>query len=321
MYDGSPEAATATTLPAGLSVTFTYNGSPLAPTLPGSYAVVATIDDPNYAGSASGTLVIGITALVNHAPSINGGIDGSLQVLSGESFTFNASTYVSGDALVPGTPTVQLNGKPLFEGIVEGAGSTSPAGYTITLNGNSVLRHLVLRTNPIAMPTVSAPPSPSGTRNVSINSSTQSVGSFATLGNLTLNSNVGLVAIPPGTYGSFTANGGSGFVLGVAGANTPVVYNLQGLTLNSGSQIQVVGPVTLVVASSVTLNANAGNSNFPQWLTLNVASGGVTLNQSATLNGDIIAPSGTATINGTVNGTVISNSLTINGSGLLNQGP
>jgi polygalacturonase len=321
MYDGSPEPATATTIPAGLSVSLTYNGAPQVPTLPGSYTVVATISDANYAGSATGTLVIGITALVNHAPSINGGIDGSLQVLSGQSFAFNGSTFVSGDALVPGTPTVKLNGQPLFEGTVVGTGSASPAGYTIMLNGGSVLRHLLLRTNPIGMPTVGAPALPSGTRNVSLNSTTQSVGNFATLDNLTLNSNAGLVTVPPGTYGSFTANGGSGFILGVSGSPAPSVYNLQGLTLNSGSQIQVVGPVTLIVASSVTLNSSAGNSSFPEWLTIEVASGGVTVNQSATLNGDVVAPSGTATINGTVNGTVISSWLTINGSGLLNQSP
>jgi hypothetical protein len=59
-YTGSPIEATATTTPGGLAVTFTYDGSPTAPTNVGSYAVIATINDPNYAGSASdsGTFVI-----------------------------------------------------------------------------------------------------------------------------------------------------------------------------------------------------------------------------------------------------------------------
>ena len=47
-----------TTTPSGLSTSVTYNGSATAPTNGGSYAVVATITDPNYTGSASGTLVI-----------------------------------------------------------------------------------------------------------------------------------------------------------------------------------------------------------------------------------------------------------------------
>jgi len=57
-YTGSPIEATATTAPGGLNVTMTYDGSPTAPTEPGSYLVVATIDDPNYTGSTSGILVI-----------------------------------------------------------------------------------------------------------------------------------------------------------------------------------------------------------------------------------------------------------------------
>lgn len=57
-YDGTPRQVTATTVPAGLGVTFTYDGSPTAPTNAGSYAVVATVNDPNYSGSASGTLVV-----------------------------------------------------------------------------------------------------------------------------------------------------------------------------------------------------------------------------------------------------------------------
>jgi predicted extracellular nuclease len=58
IYDGAPKPATATTSPAGLTVNFTYNGGGSAPVNVGSYAVVATIADPNYQGSASGTLVI-----------------------------------------------------------------------------------------------------------------------------------------------------------------------------------------------------------------------------------------------------------------------
>jgi hypothetical protein len=57
-YTGSPLAATATTTPAGLAASLTYNGSATAPTAAGSYAVVATVTDPNYSGSATGTLVL-----------------------------------------------------------------------------------------------------------------------------------------------------------------------------------------------------------------------------------------------------------------------
>ena len=58
-YTGQPRLVTATTLPAGLNVDITYNGSPDAPVNVGSYPVVATVNDPNATGTKTGTLVIG----------------------------------------------------------------------------------------------------------------------------------------------------------------------------------------------------------------------------------------------------------------------
>jgi hypothetical protein len=60
-YDGSPKSVTVTTSPGGLSgVAVTYNGSATVPTNAGSYAVVASLSNPDYtATDATGTLVIG----------------------------------------------------------------------------------------------------------------------------------------------------------------------------------------------------------------------------------------------------------------------
>jgi len=57
-YTGSPLSATATTVPAGLEVHLTYNGSTTAPTEVGSYLVGGTIVDPNYQGTAKATMTI-----------------------------------------------------------------------------------------------------------------------------------------------------------------------------------------------------------------------------------------------------------------------
>ena len=57
-YDGRPKSATATTNPSGLAVSLTYDGDATPPINPGTYAVVATINDINYVGSASGSLTI-----------------------------------------------------------------------------------------------------------------------------------------------------------------------------------------------------------------------------------------------------------------------
>jgi 2',3'-cyclic-nucleotide 2'-phosphodiesterase (5'-nucleotidase family) len=59
-YDGSPKSVSATTNPPGLSVTVTYNGSPFVPSNVGTYSVVATVNDSNYQGTASGTMTISV---------------------------------------------------------------------------------------------------------------------------------------------------------------------------------------------------------------------------------------------------------------------
>ncbi|MCX6868427.1 MAG: MBG domain-containing protein, partial [Verrucomicrobia bacterium] len=57
-YDGTAKVATATTTPVDLTVNLTYDGSPTAPADAGSYVLAATINEVNYVGSATGTLVI-----------------------------------------------------------------------------------------------------------------------------------------------------------------------------------------------------------------------------------------------------------------------
>jgi endo-1,4-beta-xylanase len=320
IYDGTPRAVSVTTSPAGLTVDVTYNGSAAPPSAPGSYAVIATIIDANYTGSAAGTLIITTTVLVRHAPTLNGALNGSVQVLLPESTTLNGGAAVSGDLLVPGTPSVRLNGRPVYAGTLEGSGSASPSNYTVTLNGGATLRHVVRRTDPVEFPALPAPPAPAGGRNVVLNSPGQSPGDFATIRNLTLNGNAGQLAVPPGTYGTLTANGNGGFVFGIAGATEPATYNLQGLTLNGGARLHVVGPTVLNLGNGVILNGSAGSAARPDWLLVNISSSGLTLNGNATLNGLVVAPAGTVILNGTLTGGVVSDWLIINGGGALNGG-
>jgi len=318
-YDGTPKPVSVTTTPANLTVSVTYNGGTTVPTYPGSYAVVATINETSYQGTANGTLVITTTAIVRHAPTLNGGIDGSLQVMTAEAVTLNGSALLGGDLLVPGTPSVQLNGHPVYAGTIDAGGVSAPTNYRITLNGNAALRHIVRQVDPVALPVVAAPPAPTGTRSVTLNNSSQSAGDFATVRNLTLNSNVGQVVVPAGAYGSFTINAGSGLTLGVAGATTPAVYSFQSLTLNGNSSVQVVGPVIITLANGTALNSSVGSVDHPDWLVINLAGGGLTLNGNVRCDGYVVAPNGAITINGnsTLNGGVICDQLTINGNGLL----
>ena len=76
-YDGSAKAATATTDPAGLNVVITYDGSAPAPTAAGSYAVVATVHESIYDGTASGTLTIRKAAATLELSDLEHTYDGS----------------------------------------------------------------------------------------------------------------------------------------------------------------------------------------------------------------------------------------------------
>jgi hypothetical protein len=59
-YDGSPKHVTVTTDPAvpAENIAITYEGLPDEPTAVGTYAIVATINDPNHEGGTTGSLVI-----------------------------------------------------------------------------------------------------------------------------------------------------------------------------------------------------------------------------------------------------------------------
>ena len=57
-YSATAIYAGSSTTPGGLMVTLTYNGSTAAPTNPGSYLVIGTVVDANYAGSATNILII-----------------------------------------------------------------------------------------------------------------------------------------------------------------------------------------------------------------------------------------------------------------------
>jgi hypothetical protein len=312
-YTGDPLPATVLTHPEQLAVDVRYDGNAAPPVYPGTYSVAATITTPGYGESVAGVLKIEPTVFVRHAPTINGLVDGSVQVVLPESITLNSSAVVASDLMVPGTPSVQLNGTPLYAGEVNGPGGAAPSSHRVTLNGGAMLRHLVRRVDAPAWPAVAVPPAPSGTRQVVLNTPGASAGDFATLRDLTLNSNAGIVAVPPGTYGTFTANSGSGLRLGVAGAIVPEHYNLQALTLNNGAALEIVGPVELIVAGSVTFNGGIiGNPGQSDWLALRVATGGVTLNGGAAVHGSITAPGGTVTVNGLLHGRVVADRLTVN---------
>jgi hypothetical protein len=175
------------------------------------------------------------------------------------------------------------------------------------------------RVDPIAMPVVTAPAAPTGTRDVTLDKAGQSVGAPATLRNLTLTGGAGSVAVPAGVYGSFAINGSASLVLGEAGATEPAVYGLQSLTLGRNATVKIVGPVRLKLATGSSLDGVIGSVDHPEWLECEIATGGLTLNGNAAIHGVVIAPNSSLIINGSIHGRISADQLAINGSGVLSD--
>ncbi|WP_187263307.1 MBG domain-containing protein [Pontibacter beigongshangensis] len=112
-YTGQPRTVTASTSPAGLSTTITYDGKTAAPTTAGTYALVATISDPNYSGQASGELVVGKATQQITFPALADKTYGDAAFeLSASSTGANTAisyTIVSGPATVAGN-TLTITG-------------------------------------------------------------------------------------------------------------------------------------------------------------------------------------------------------------------
>lgn len=254
-------------------------------------------------------------ALVRQAPALNGTVAGSIHVMTAENVALGGNADIQGDLLVPGTPSIRLNGNPAYGGTTDGSGDAIPASHTVTLHGGTKLRQVIRRTDAVSLPGVTAPPQPTGTRSVTLSNAGQTAGDFVTLKDLTLAGNAGTVAVPAGNYGSFTANSGSSFVLGIAGATTPAAYNFQELLLNDNSSLTVVGPVVVTVRGSVTCQGELGAAAHPAWLMLRLADGSLDLNGNGTAHARLEAPAGALTLNGNSRlvGTVAVDRLSLNG--------
>lgn len=322
-YTGDPIQVSAVSTPGGVPLSVTYNGSALPPTLPGSYILAATVTDANYTGGAAGVLTIQPTVLLRHAPTLNGTVQGSIQLLAPESVTLNGQARVTSDLLMPGLPTIRLNGSPTYGGTIDATGDATPTTAVVTLNGNASLRHVVRRAPTGSLPVVPASAPATGTRSVVLNAAGQSPGDFTTLLDLTLNGGVGTVSVPAGRYRNFVINQGNNIVLGTPGATLPDVYEMDSLVINGGASVSLDGPAILKLGSALSVNGTVGRESHPEWLMLQFSAGGLTLNGTAKVLGDVRAPEGTVTVNGDaeLQGLVEADRLVVNGQGMVTQPP
>ncbi len=121
IYDGTPKSIQALTVPANLGVTVSYNGLPNPPIAAGTYQVTARINDPNYAGTNTDTLVVEKA----NARVLLGGLD---QIYSGAPEQVSATTVPSGLAVAltyDGTPN-----PPTEVGMYYATASVIDSNYT-----------------------------------------------------------------------------------------------------------------------------------------------------------------------------------------------
>ena len=126
LYTGSAISVTASTMPPGLSVNLTYNGSLNAPTNAGNYTVTGVISDPNYYGNVTNTLVINpIPATVT--------LTNLSQLYTGNAISVTASTTPPGltvNLTYNGSPNAPTNaGNYAITGVI-----SDPNYYGIATN-------------------------------------------------------------------------------------------------------------------------------------------------------------------------------------------
>jgi len=176
-FTGSPLAASASTVPPGLGVALTYDGSATAPTAPGAYAVLATLADPDYQGSASGTLVI-----AKAAGTVT--LAGLAQTFTGSPLPVTASTVppglgvaltYDGDATAPTAPgsyaVLATLSDPDYQGSASGTLviSEAAAKVLLTVSGDDhlgdpeTLTAMVSGSTTASRAGAAAAPAPTGT--------------------------------------------------------------------------------------------------------------------------------------------------------------
>ena len=171
-YDGTQKSASAATTPNGLTVNFVY--VPDTRINAGSYAATATIDDVNYEGSASGTLVI------NKATPTVGTWPTASDITYGD--TLADSTLSGGDSTPSGTFTFDAPGT---------APDAGTADYAVTFTPDDTANYETV----------------SGTVSVTTNKATPTVGTWPTASDITYGDTLGDSTLSGGSgsvSGTFT---------------------------------------------------------------------------------------------------------------------
>ena len=205
-YTGSQISASATTVPTGQTVTFTYTGigttvyatSATPPANAGSYTVVGTISNANYAGSSTGTLVISpVAATINVTPY---------------TVTYDGKAHTAG-VIATGVGGVNLAGDVTLNTTHTNAGSyttdtwsfTDPSGNYLPVTATTITDTINQVTPTLSFTSIATQTYSSAGQTVTAVASSASSGaitSSVTSGPATINSSTGVVTLT----GSGTVN-------------------------------------------------------------------------------------------------------------------
>jgi hypothetical protein len=147
-YDGAAKSPSYQTDPSDLTVVLTYNGSPAAPTSAGTYAVVATVEDSNWQGTAEAVLTVSALRLtVAGAQAQNRTYDGTSDttvnfsaaslsgVRSGDTVSLNTSGYTASFTTERvGTHAVSVSGLLLAGAQSANYALTAPTELSATIS-------------------------------------------------------------------------------------------------------------------------------------------------------------------------------------------
>jgi uncharacterized repeat protein (TIGR02543 family) len=133
-YDGTSKRTTVTTYPAGLAYIITYAGSTAYPVNVGSYAVIATINDPGYEGIVNGTLIINPPILsVTVSGDGKGNINSNPSGITCSEGTSGTCSY----AFTPGTVTLHASPSTISTfGGWTGCTPVTPTSCDVLIDGN-----------------------------------------------------------------------------------------------------------------------------------------------------------------------------------------
>lgn len=253
-YTGSSLTPTATTSPAGLTVTWT--GTPK--TAVGSYPVIATVQDANYQGTASGTFVISPQTIP--APTLTGATSSPSPAIAGEL----ATVTLTGTNLEGATDVTATNGtvgtwtKSATQIIVPFTGTAAgTATFTVTTPGGTATRSITVEAAPVIPPTTDPPVVTAVTPailyyNVSTNTG---ISANVTITGTALQ-NAQVIALSNGSVGAATRNTDTQIIVPVTGnavgSGTLTVTTANGTSIGYAMEVKAyVPPPTLAITIGV----------------------------------------------------------------------